>query len=134
MTGLPSTFKSAPNEWYRWKNDLTKNPDIDILASIDPSSFPLGTGPKLYEIWHEGYYPVVWSNHKFKMIYINMGHNDMDYGGTNKALSSTFQSEDEDKMILNGLLWLGEGKSMKPVSHVDATLPPAPTPVATAGH
>jgi hypothetical protein len=109
-SGLPSTFKSAPNEWYRWKNDLRKNPDIDILVSIDPSSFPLGTGPKPYEIWHDGYYPVVWTNRKFRMVYINMGHNDMDYdGGTNKQLSSTFGSADQDQLIVNSLLWLGEG-------------------------
>ena len=131
MAGLPSTFKSAPNEWYRWKNDLTKNPDIDILASIDPSSFPLGTGPKLYEIWHEGYYPVVWSNRKFKMIYINMGHNDMDYGGTNKALSSTFQSADEDKMIIDGLLWLGTGKKAD-VAFNTPTTPPSTVAAAAA--
>ena len=56
---MPPTFKSAPSEWYRWNNDLRANKDIKILLSIDPSSFPLGTGPKPDEIWHEGYYPVV---------------------------------------------------------------------------
>ncbi len=25
---MPDTFSSPPNEWYRWKNDLTKNPAI----------------------------------------------------------------------------------------------------------
>ena len=54
---LPETFKSAPSEWYRWNNDLRMNSNIKILLSIDSSSFPLGTGPKLYEIWHSGYYP-----------------------------------------------------------------------------
>jgi hypothetical protein len=39
---LPETFKSSPNEWYRWEKDLRQNPDIDILLSIDPTSFPLG--------------------------------------------------------------------------------------------
>ena len=39
-------LSSSPNEWYRWSNDLRKNPDIKILLSIDSSSFPLGTGPK----------------------------------------------------------------------------------------
>ena len=47
----------SPNEWYRWKNDLRTNSDIKILLSIDPASFPLGTGPKLYEIWHERLLP-----------------------------------------------------------------------------
>ncbi len=110
-SGLPVTFKSAPNEWYRWTNDLRTNSDIEILLSIDPASFPLGTGPKLYEIWHSGYYPVVWTNKKFKMLYLNMGHNDMDYehrfGPDTKTLSSTFDSETQKRLIIDGLLWLG---------------------------
>ncbi|HWK02625.1 MAG TPA: ThuA domain-containing protein [Puia sp.] len=108
---LPKTFKSAPNEWYRWTSDLRTNPDIDILLAIDSTSFPLGTGPKLYEIWHSGYYPVVWTNKKYKMIYMNMGHNDMDYENkTNRTLSYTFGNELESKLILESLLWLGNGK------------------------
>lgn len=108
---LPITFNSAPNEWYRWSNDLRKNPDIKILVAIDSSSFPLGTGPKPWEIWHSGYYPVVWTNIHYRMIYMNMGHNDMDYdGGTNKTLSSTFQSKAQNELILHALLWLGRSK------------------------
>jgi hypothetical protein len=108
---LPETFKSAPNEWYKWKNDLRSNPDIKVLLSIDTTSFPLGTGPKLYEIWHSGDYPVVWTNKKYKMIYFNMGHNDIDYEHhTNKELSFTFGNEIQDKLIINALKWLG-GKS-----------------------
>jgi predicted small integral membrane protein len=108
---LPKTFLSAPNEWYRWANDLRTNPNIKILLSIDSSSFPLGTGPKLNEIWHSGYYPVVWTNKNYKMIYMNMGHNDIDYEHkTNKDLSSTFQSKMQDRLILDALIWLGESK------------------------
>ena len=108
---LPATFKSAPNEWYRWSNDLRNNPNIKILLSIDSASFPLGTGPKLDEIWHSGYYPVVWTNKKYKMIYFNMGHNDIDYEHqSTKELSFTFGNAVQDKMILNGLLWLGRQK------------------------
>ncbi|HEU0227769.1 MAG TPA: ThuA domain-containing protein [Arachidicoccus soli] len=110
MKGLPTIFKSQPNEWYRWSNDLRKNPDIDILLSIDTSSFPLGTGPKQTEIWHSGYYPVVWTNSKYKMIYVNMGHNDMDYehkyDNTNRTLSYTFKNKIQDQFIINSLLWL----------------------------
>jgi hypothetical protein len=109
MKGLPSIFKASPNEWYRWEYDLRQNPDIKILASIDPESFPLGTGPKPHEIWHEGYYPVVWANVNYRMVYINMGHNDIDYeGGTNKELSYTFKNRIQNKMILNALFWLGK--------------------------
>jgi hypothetical protein len=105
--GLPQTFKSAPNEWYRWENDLTQNHDIKILLAIDSTSFPLGTGPKLNEIWHSGYYPVAWTNTKYKMVYVNMGHNDMDYEhGTNAQLSSEFSSEMQNRFIINSLLWV----------------------------
>lgn len=109
---LPATFTSSPNEWYRWKNDLRKNPDIRILLSIDSSSFPLGTGPKPYEIWHEGYYPVVWTNKNYRMIYFNMGHNDIDYEHkTNQELSFTFGNKMQDELVLDALRWLGEGKA-----------------------
>lgn len=108
---LPVTFKSSPNEWYSWEKDLTKNPDIDILLSVDSTSFPLGTGPKLHEIWHSGYYPVAWTNKKYKMIYANMGHNDIDYENkTNKELSFQFDNEIQNKFIIDALLWLGTGK------------------------
>jgi hypothetical protein len=106
---LPGTFKASSNEWYSWKNDLRSNPDIRILVSIDSMSFPLGTGPKLHEIWHNGYYPVVWANTKYRMIYINMGHNDIDYeNGTNQELSFTFGNEAQDGLIIDALIWLGK--------------------------
>lgn len=111
--GLPETFTSSPNEWYRWENDIRKNKDIEVLVSIDPSSFPLGTGPKPHEIWHSGDYPVVWTNKHYKMLYVNMGHNDIDYeGGTNRQLSSTFNNPVQDKLIVNALMWMG-GRSGK---------------------
>ncbi|MDB5135342.1 MAG: hypothetical protein JWP37_1945 [Mucilaginibacter sp.] len=111
LKNIPDTFRSAPNEWYKWEKDLRKNPDIRILLSIDSSSFPLGTGPKQNEIWHSGYYPVVWANKHYKMIYMNMGHNDIDYEHhTNKDLSHTFDNPMESKLIIDALLWLGNGE------------------------
>lgn len=108
VRNVPEKFRTAPNEWYRWELDLRKNPDIEVLLSIDSTSFPLGTGPKPHEIWHSGDYPVVWTNKKFRMVYFNMGHNDMDYEGhTNKTLSSSFSSAEQNQVLLNALLWLG---------------------------
>ncbi|MGN6163326.1 MAG: hypothetical protein ACTHOF_02195 [Flavisolibacter sp.] len=45
------------------------------------------------------------------MIYINMGHNDIDYEHkTNKELSFTFGNEVQDRFIINSLLWLANKK------------------------
>jgi hypothetical protein len=108
---LPQTFSSAPNEWYSWEKDLRTKSDIKILLSIDSTSFPLGTGPKQHEIWKSGYYPVAWTNTKYRMIYMNMGHNDIDYeNGTNKILSLTFGNKNQDRFIIDALLWLGQEK------------------------
>lgn len=106
---IPRAFPSAPNEWYKWKNDLTQNPDITILLSIDPKSFPLGNGTEEGEIWYTGYYPVVWTNKNYKMLYFNMGHNDIDYeGGTYQTLSKTFGNEIQSQLVLDGLMWLAK--------------------------
>jgi hypothetical protein len=106
--GLPTTFRSAPNEWYRWEDDLRANSAIKVLLSIDPASFPLGTGPKPQEIWHSGDYPVVWTNTRYRMIYFNMGHNDLDFDRKgNPELSFTFGNKIQDELIANSLLWLG---------------------------
>jgi uncharacterized protein len=115
VAGLPATFRSAPSEWYRWERDLRKNPDIRILLSIDPSSFPLGTGPKPHEIWHTGDYPMVWTNTRYRMVYMNMGHNDMDYEHkTNRQLSSTFAEPTQNELIVRALTWLGGVRSRNP--------------------
>ncbi|MFI0719453.1 ThuA domain-containing protein [Streptomyces sp. NPDC021224] len=102
--GLPSTITSSVSEWYSWQNDLRQNPAIDILASMDQSTFPIGTDPN--QTWYSGYYPIVWSNRNYKMIYNNFGHNAMDYA-TNTTLSSTFASPQQNQLLLQGLRWLG---------------------------
>lgn len=110
---LPARFRASPNEWYRWQGDLRHNPDVRVLLSVGPSSFPLGTGPKPSEIWHEGDYPVVWTNRRYRMLYVNMGHNDMDYehayGPANAPLSFTLGDGVQDRLIVDALLWLGRG-------------------------
>jgi uncharacterized protein len=108
---LPRTFRSNPSEWYRWEHDLRTNPDIGILLAIDSTSFPLGTGPKPHEIWHSGYYPVAWTHRKYRMIYFNFGHNDIDYehkyDTTNRTLSYTLGNPVQDRLIVDALMWLG---------------------------
>ncbi|WP_422739859.1 RICIN domain-containing protein [Micromonospora sp. WMMD729] len=118
---LPATFSSSFSEWYSWSNDLRQNPNIDILASVDPSSFPVGTDPN--QSWYSGYYPLVWSNRQYKMIYANFGHNRMDYA-TKTGLSSTFDSPQQNKLLIDGLHWLA-GVGTSPT--------PTPTPTGSAG-
>jgi len=119
---LKPTFRSSPNEWYRWSKDLRQNKDIRILLSIDSSSFPLGTGPKPSEIWHSGYYPVAWTNTRYRMVYMNMGHNDIDYEhNSNKELSFTFDNPEQNTFILNSLLWLGHRASLERLVGIKAS-------------
>jgi hypothetical protein len=104
LRGFPATFVAAPNEWYRWEKDLRQNPAIEILLAIDPASFPLGTGPKPHEIWHEGYYPVVWTNRSYRMAYLNMGHDDL--GDDGRPVSSSFSSAEQNRLVRQLLYWV----------------------------
>lgn len=111
---MPATFRSAVSEWYSWNNNLRNNTNIRILASIDNSSFPVGTDPN--QTWYSGDYPIVWTHKNYRMVYMNMGHNDMDYA-RNLPLSSTFASDIQNRMIINTLLWLGGRTTTEPLAH-----------------
>jgi hypothetical protein len=119
MAGLPATIHSAVSEWYSWSNDLRQNPNIDILASMDQSTFPVGTDPN--QSWYSGYFPIIWTNKNYKMLYANFGHDDMNYA-TNTPLSSTFASNQQDQFLIQGIKWLG-----------GASTTPTPTPTTTPG-
>ncbi|MET9616727.1 ThuA domain-containing protein [Kitasatospora indigofera] len=100
--GLPGTITSSVSEWYSWQNDLRNNPAIDVLASMDPSTFPIGTDPN--QTWYSGYYPITWTNRNYHMVYNNFGHNAMNYA-TNTALSSTFASAQQNQLLLQEIAW-----------------------------
>ncbi|MFH8468650.1 hypothetical protein [Streptomyces sp. NPDC017991] len=101
---LPATFASPVNEWYSWSNDLRRNPDIRILASIDPSSFPVGTDPN--HTWYSGCHPVPWTNTKYRMLCANANHNARDHA-SDTPLSSTFASAFRNRFPLDGPKRLG---------------------------
>ena len=124
-SNLPATFTSAVSEWYSWSNNLRGNPDIQVLASVDAVSFPLGTDPN--QSWYSGDYPIMWTNKKYKMLYANFGHNAMNYS-TNTRLSSTFASEVQNRFIVDGLKWLGGAGTTPPPT----TTPISPTAWYTA--
>ncbi|MFJ4675056.1 ThuA domain-containing protein [Kitasatospora sp. NPDC088783] len=101
---LPATWTSSVSEWYSWSNNLRANAAIKVLASVDPSSFPLGTDPN--QSWYGGDYPVLWTNTQYRMLYANFGHNAMNYS-TNTRTSSTFASATQNRMLVDALKWLG---------------------------
>ena len=105
--GFPKIFTGPVNEWYAWNNDLRKNADIKVLCSINAASYPLGTGTGAggaSEIWQNNgeYRPIIWTNTKYKMMYTNIGHDDVDYStriGKTKAFDTLLYA----KIVLNAI-------------------------------
>jgi type 1 glutamine amidotransferase len=89
---LPKNYTAPINEWYGWKPNPRANKDIKILVTLDPANYPLGKK----DIITNGDIPVVWTNTKYKMLYMNMGHGD-----------KIFDSETQNKMFEDAILWLG---------------------------
>ncbi len=100
MKGLGASFKSPDNEFYSWQNDLRKNPDMKVLASIDKSAYPVGT-QGVFTWSGTGYVPVIWTNTKYKMVYSNIGHNRADDVG----VSTSFTNASFAKFVLNTIKW-----------------------------
>jgi type 1 glutamine amidotransferase len=65
-------FKSPANEWYIWKPSPRANPAVKVLVTLARSNYPIG----LKDTIEGGDVPVVWSNTRYRMIYMNMGHGD----------------------------------------------------------
>jgi YVTN family beta-propeller protein len=89
---LPSSFISPDNEWYIWKPSPRLNKGVRVLVTLDPSNYPIG----FKDVLTSGDLPVVWTNTKYKMLYMNMGHGD-----------KIFRSPTQNKMIEDATLWLG---------------------------
>jgi len=61
------------------------------------------------------------------MMYLNMGHNDMDYENkTNNQLSFTFNNEIQNKLIIDGLVWLAGAKTISKNRQKIKTTPSQP--------
>ena len=76
VTGnIPSTFVAPACEWYQWKPAPGENDDVEVLLSLSSSNYPIG----LKDVISHGDFPVVWSNRRYRMIYLNMGHGDEEF-------------------------------------------------------
>lgn len=89
---LPAHFISPTNEWYIWQPSPRVNKDVKVLLTLDPSNYPLGFKDTLTG----GDIPVVWTNTKYRMIYMNMGHGD-----------KIFTNPQQNILFEDALLWLG---------------------------
>ncbi len=92
---LPDTFTSPANEWYIWKPSPRLNKDVKVLLTLDPKNYPIGLKDTLIG----GDLPVVWTNTRYRMIYMNMGHGD-----------KIFASSEQNKLFEDAILWLGTRK------------------------
>jgi len=95
---LPESYMSPTGEWYQWKPSPRENKDVKVLMSLSSENYPLGVKSSI----REGDTPVVWTNTKFKMLYMNMGH-------SNKI----FSNYDQNNMITDAVLWLGGATRME---------------------
>lgn len=69
---LPQSFVAPASEFYQWNPSPRKNPDVEVLLSISQEMYPFG----LKDVVKFGDFPIVWTNKKYRMIYLNMGHGD----------------------------------------------------------
>ena len=92
---LPPAYTAPANEWYLWKPSPRLNKDVRVLVTLDPSNYPIG----IKDVITEGDLPVVWTNTKYKMIYMNMGHGE-----------KIFSDAAQNMLFENAILWLGSRK------------------------
>ena len=79
---LPSSFIAPESEWYAWKPSPRLNPNIEVLVTLSPDNFPLG----IKDVMNWGDIPVVWTNRKYRMLYLNMGHGDDEFTDATQKL------------------------------------------------
>ncbi len=98
---LPVAFVAPANEWYVWKPSPRLNKDVRVLVTFDPSNYPLG----LKDVLTGGDLPVVWTNTKYKMIYMNMGHGDKIF--TSDTQNKLFEDAIVSLLMKRPTAWVG---------------------------
>lgn len=72
---LPESFVAPASEWYMWQESPRLKENVDVLLSLSPKNYPIG----IKDVVSHGDFPVVWTNKDYRMIYLNMGHGDVEY-------------------------------------------------------
>jgi type 1 glutamine amidotransferase len=94
---LPESFIAPESEWYMWNPSPRNNPDVEVLLSVSPDNYPLG----IKDIISFGDFPAVWTNKKYRMIYLNMGHGDDEFTDATQKL-----------LFVNAFRWIVSAKLM----------------------
>jgi uncharacterized protein len=94
---LPATYAAPANEWYLWKPSPRLNKNVHVLVTLGPSNYPI----RVKDIITGGDLPVVWTNTKYRMIYMNMGHGESIYSdATQNLLFANANSLDREPEIV----------------------------------
>ena len=92
--GMPASYIAPSNEWYQWKPSPRLNKNVRVLVTLDPSNYPIG----VKDVITTGDMPIVWTNTKYRMVYMNQGHGE-----------NVFGDATQNKLFANAILWLGGG-------------------------
>jgi type 1 glutamine amidotransferase len=79
---LPASFIAPESEWYQWNPSPRDNKDVEVLVSLSADNYPLG----IKDVVNRGDFPIVWTNKKYRMIYLNMGHGDDEFTDATQKL------------------------------------------------
>ena len=88
---LPAAFIAPESEWYQWNPSPRDNPDVEVLLSLSPDNYPLG----IKDVVSRGDWPVVWTNNRYRMIYLNAGHNE-----------EAFSDATQNLLFVNAFRWV----------------------------
>lgn len=88
---LPAAFVAPESEWYQWDPSPRANPDVEVLLTLSPRNYPIG----IKDVVNHGDFPVVWTNTRYRMIYLNMGHGDTEFTDATQNL-----------LFVNALRWV----------------------------
>lgn len=82
---LPEKFVVPASEFYQWQPSPRLDPDVQVLVSILPDNYPFG----IKDVVLRGDFPIVWSNTRYRMVYLNMGHGNRGFSDATQNLLIT---------------------------------------------
>lgn len=97
---LPAAFVMPASEWYQWNPSPRENPDVQVLVSLSQKNYPLG----IKDVVRFGDFPIVWTNTRYRMVYLNIGHGD-----------ECFSDATTNLLYTNAFRWVVSTSAKKPL-------------------